>query len=45
MVAGLVQRFIVEPNEIAREEKYINYHIEYTQRAYGLDNVEERNFL
>lgn len=44
MAAGLVQRFIVEPDEISKEEKYIKYHIEHTQRAYGLDNVEEREF-
>ena len=44
VAAGLVQQFIVEPNEISREEEYISYHIEYTQRAYGLDNVEEREF-
>lgn len=42
--SGLVQRFIVEPNEISREEKYIKHHIEYTQKAYGLDDVEEREF-
>ena len=44
LASGLVQRFIVEPNEISREEKYIKYNIEYTQKAYGLDDVEEREF-
>lgn len=44
LASGLVQRFIVEPNEISREEKYIKYHIDYTQKAYGLDQVEEREF-
>ena len=44
IAGGLVQRFIVEPDEISKEEKYIEYHIEYTQKAYGLDDVEEREF-
>jgi len=44
IAGGLVQRFIVEPDEISKEEKYIEYHIEYTQKAYGLEDVEEREF-
>jgi hypothetical protein len=42
--AGLVQRFIVEPNEVSKEAVYIKNHIEFTQRAYGLDKVEEKEF-
>ncbi|WP_427337650.1 UPF0182 family protein [Caloranaerobacter sp. DY30410] len=44
IVSGLFQQFIVEPNEISKEEKYLKYNIEYTQKAYGLDNVKEMNF-
>ncbi len=44
VLPGLVQRFIVEPNELAREAPYIEYNIEFTNRAYGLENVEERSF-
>ncbi|MCF8008666.1 MAG: UPF0182 family protein [Halanaerobiales bacterium] len=41
---GFVQRFRVEPNEIARESEYINYNIEMTLKAYGLDNVNKTKF-
>jgi uncharacterized membrane protein (UPF0182 family) len=42
--SSLVQRFIVEPDEVSKEEVYIKNHIEFTQRAYGLDKVEEKEF-
>ncbi|MBO8125997.1 MAG: UPF0182 family protein [Firmicutes bacterium] len=41
---SLVQQFIVEPNELAKEAPYIKHNIEYTLKAYGLDQVEERTF-
>ncbi len=41
---GLLQRYSVEPNELARESEYIAYNIEYTRQAFGLDNVDERPF-
>lgn len=41
---GIVQRFQVEPNEIAMESKYINYNIDMTLKAYGLDSIEESKF-
>lgn len=41
---GVVQRFVVDPNELTREEPYINYNIQFTNRAYNLDNVDERSF-
>lgn len=44
IVALGVQNFIVEPNELSKERKYLEYNIEYTQRAYGLDKIEERDF-
>lgn len=44
LASSFVQRFIVEPNEIAKEQEYIKYNIEYTQKAYGIDTVEEREF-
>jgi len=37
---GLVQRFQVEPNELAREAPYIEWNIAATRHAYGLDRVE-----
>ena len=42
MIAGAVQRFVVSPNEQARETPYMTYNIAATQQAYGLDHVEER---
>ncbi len=41
---GIVQRFQVEPNEIAKESKYINYNINMTLKAYGLDNIKTSKF-
>ncbi|MCP4428728.1 MAG: UPF0182 family protein [Chloroflexi bacterium] len=41
---GLLQRYAVEPNEIERERPYIEYNIEYTRLAFGLDKVETRPF-
>ncbi len=35
----LVQSLIVSPDEINKESKYLESKIEYTRRAYGLDNV------
>jgi uncharacterized membrane protein (UPF0182 family) len=43
-IPGIVQRYIVEPNELARETPYIEHNIRLTNRAYGLDKIEERDF-
>ncbi|MDO4870116.1 MAG: UPF0182 family protein [Bacillota bacterium] len=42
--ALLVQNFIVSPDEINKESKYLERNIEYTQYAYGLDNVDMKAF-
>ena len=42
--AMLVQNFIVSPDEINKESKYLERNIEYTQYAYGLDNVDMKAF-
>ncbi|MGB3330296.1 MAG: UPF0182 family protein, partial [Thermomicrobiales bacterium] len=34
-----VQRFIVDPNEFPREEKYIERNLQMTRAAFGLDQV------
>jgi uncharacterized membrane protein (UPF0182 family) len=44
IVPGVMQRYIVEPNEIARETPYIEHNIQFTRQAYGLDNMDERDF-
>ncbi len=40
-VAFAVQSFIVAPNEVIREKDNIIANIEYTQAAYGIDDVSE----
>jgi uncharacterized membrane protein (UPF0182 family) len=40
--AGAMQRFVVAPNEQARETPYIEHNIAATRRAFALDRVEER---
>jgi len=42
---ALVQRFQVQPNELARETPYIEYNIQFTREAFGLDEVEDSPFL
>ncbi|MBN1993673.1 MAG: UPF0182 family protein [Anaerolineae bacterium] len=43
-VPGIVQRYVVEPNELARETPYIENNIAFTSLAYGLDKVREQDF-
>ena len=38
----MVQRFVVAPNEQARETPYMAHNIAATRQAFGLDHVEER---
>ncbi|MDI6619140.1 MAG: UPF0182 family protein [Clostridiales bacterium] len=39
-----VQKLVVFPNEIVKEKPYIDFNIKYTRLAYGLDNVEQKDF-
>lgn len=39
-----VQNFVVSPNELAKEQEYIEHNIEYTNKAYGLDKIEVKDF-
>ena len=39
---ALVQRFVVQPDELNKETPYLARHIRATQEAYGLTNVERR---
>ncbi len=41
---GLVQRFQVQPNELALEGPYIEYNIEFTREAFALNRIEEETF-
>lgn len=40
----LVQQYQVSPNELAREETYIKYNIDFTRHAFDLDDIEEQPF-
>ncbi|KPK21251.1 MAG: hypothetical protein AMK69_22200 [Nitrospira bacterium SG8_3] len=40
----LVQKFVVKPNELAKESPYIAYNIDYTRKAYNLDRIKEVDF-
>ena len=40
----LVQKFIVKPNELARESNYISHNINYTRNAFNLNKINEVNF-
>ena len=39
-----VQRFTVQPNELALERPYIEHSIRFTRHAYGVDDVQESDF-
>lgn len=39
-----VQSLIVSPNEFSKESLYIDYNIEATQHAYGLDKIETKTY-
>ncbi|NPV27686.1 MAG: UPF0182 family protein [Firmicutes bacterium] len=41
---GMVQKFVVEPNEFEKEQPFINYNIQFTKQAYNLDKIEKQNF-
>ncbi len=40
----VVQKFIVEPDELSKETPYLERNIEYTQYAYQLDDVSTKPF-
>jgi hypothetical protein len=44
LLPELIQRYVVEPNELARETPYIENNIKFTSLAYGLDKITERSF-
>jgi hypothetical protein len=40
-VPALVQKFVVQPNELGLETPYLKNYIEYTRKAYKLDTIQE----
>lgn len=43
-VGILVQNFVVSPDEISKESKYLERNIEYTQHAYDVNDVDVKSF-
>jgi len=41
---ALIHRFQVEPSELAKETPYIQYNIDFTREAFGLDRIESQSF-
>lgn len=41
---ALVQRFVVNPNELARERPFIENHIALTNQAFALDRIAEAGY-
>jgi len=44
VIPGLVQRLIVQPNELERELPYIQRSIEYTRKGFNLDKINVETF-
>lgn len=44
ILPGLVQSFMVEPNELQLEKPYLKNNIEMTRSAYELDKFHQRNY-
>ncbi|MDX1522110.1 MAG: UPF0182 family protein, partial [Anaerolineae bacterium] len=44
LLPGIIQQYIVVPNELARETPYIENNIRFTTIAYNLDKIQERDF-
>jgi uncharacterized membrane protein (UPF0182 family) len=45
ILPGIVQQFLVKPNELAKESKYIAHNIDYTRQAYNLNKIKEVDFM
>ncbi len=45
LAAMTVQNYIVEPNEYTKEKQYIENGIKYTRQAYGLDKIQQKEFI
>jgi uncharacterized protein len=44
LAPALFQRFVVQPNELARETPYLKNNIEFTRKAYSLDTIQETSY-
>ncbi len=41
---GLIQKFIVDPDEFSKEEPYLQHNIDFTRKAFDLDMVDSQPF-
>ncbi|WP_366921836.1 UPF0182 family protein [Metallumcola ferriviriculae] len=41
---GLMQKFIVEPDEFRKEEPYLEHNIDFTRQAFDLDGIDNQFF-
>ncbi|MEG4207505.1 UPF0182 family protein [Microcoleus sp. Pol7_A1] len=44
LLPTIVQQLLVKPNELAREQPYIQHSIAFTQEAFDLNNIEIKTF-
>jgi uncharacterized membrane protein (UPF0182 family) len=44
VIPGLVQVFVVNPNELQLEKRFIEHNIKFTRYAYNLDRFEEQPY-
>jgi len=44
LAPALFQRFMVQPNELARETPYLKNNIEFTRKAFSLDAIQETSY-
>ncbi len=44
IIPAIVEQYVVQPNQLSREGDYLAHNIDYTRRAYGIDDVEQREF-
>jgi uncharacterized membrane protein (UPF0182 family) len=41
LLPALVQKFVVQPNELSLETPYLRHYIEFTRKAYNLEAIKE----
>jgi len=44
IIPGVVQQISVRPNELVRELPYLKHNINFTRKAYNLENIESKPF-
>ncbi|HBV85708.1 MAG TPA: hypothetical protein DEF42_03410 [Desulfosporosinus sp.] len=44
IIPGLIQSFLVIPNELSKEQQYIRHEIQLTRFGYSLDNIREVDY-